>query len=170
MKITQIETLCLSRLHEPERQWTTARSRTMKADCAIGVISTDEGLEGIGEAGAYGVPGRIRAWVGWLGPELIGRAPMRVMYEGLCLATEAVASRLAETLGAPYLDIGASLNHGHTHIIAGNRLRLAQAGKAKQLAYDHRWMMRREWLRPYTLMPMVRRYNEQCLRELGYAA
>ena len=75
MKITQLETLCLSRLHEPERQWTTARYRTIKADCAIVVIGTDDGLEGIGEACAYGVPGRIREWVAWLGPELIGRDP-----------------------------------------------------------------------------------------------
>ena len=75
MKITQLETLCLSRWHEPERQWTTARYRTVKADCAIVVISTDEGLQGIGEACAYGVPGRIREWVDWLGPELVGRDP-----------------------------------------------------------------------------------------------
>ncbi len=75
MKITQIETVCLSRLHEPERQWATARYRTIKADCAIVVISTDEGLQGIGEACAYGVPNRIRDWVSWLSPELIGRDP-----------------------------------------------------------------------------------------------
>ena len=43
-------------------------------------------------------------------------------------------------------------------------------GKAKQLAYDYRWMVRSEWLRPYLLMPMVRKYNEQCLRELGSVA
>ena len=75
MKITQLETLCLSRWHEPERQWATARYRTVKADCAIVVISTDEGLQGIGEACAYGVPGRIRDWVAWLSPELVGRDP-----------------------------------------------------------------------------------------------
>ena len=43
-------------------------------------------------------------------------------------------------------------------------------GKVKQLAYDYRWMARSEWLRPYLLLPMVRKYNEQCLRELGNAA
>jgi L-alanine-DL-glutamate epimerase-like enolase superfamily enzyme len=76
MLITKIETLCLSRLHEPERIWCTARYRTLKADCAIVVIETDEGpLQGIGEACAYGVPGLIREWVRWLAPGLIGRDP-----------------------------------------------------------------------------------------------
>ena len=92
------------------------------------------------------------------------------MYEGLCLATEAVADRLARALGENFIDTGATLDHGHTHIIAGNRLRLPEAGRAKQLAYDSRWMARSEWLRPYVLMPMVRKYNEQCLRELGNVA
>ena len=105
-----------------------------------------------------------------LAERLLGRAPVRVMYEGLCLSTETVAGRLAEALGADYIDTGATLNHGHTHIIAGNRLRLPEAGKVKQLAYDYRWMVRSEWLRPYLLMPMVRKYNEQCLRELGNVA
>ena len=75
MKITQIETLCLSRMHEPERQWVTAKYRTVKADCAIVVIHTDKGLTGIGEASAYGWPLMIRDWVAWLAPGLIGRDP-----------------------------------------------------------------------------------------------
>jgi L-alanine-DL-glutamate epimerase-like enolase superfamily enzyme len=75
MKITRLETLCLSRMHEPERQWFTGRSRTVKADCAIVVIHTDEGLTGIGEASAYGWPLVIREWVDWLSPEIMGRDP-----------------------------------------------------------------------------------------------
>ncbi|MBX2999134.1 MAG: mandelate racemase/muconate lactonizing enzyme family protein [Caldilineaceae bacterium] len=75
MKITKLETLCLSRMHEPERQWITAKYRTVKADCAIVAIHTDEGLTGIGEASAYGVPSRIREWVEWLSSALIGRDP-----------------------------------------------------------------------------------------------
>ena len=75
MRITHLETLCLSRPHELERQWITARSRVIKADCAIVVIHTDEGLQGIGEASAYGWPLLIREWVNWLAPGLIGRAP-----------------------------------------------------------------------------------------------
>jgi len=74
-KITRIETLCLSRMHEPERQWFTHRYRVIKADCAIVVISTDAGVTGIGEACAYGVPSLIREWVAWLAPGLIGRDP-----------------------------------------------------------------------------------------------
>jgi L-alanine-DL-glutamate epimerase-like enolase superfamily enzyme len=75
MKITKLETMCLSRPHEPERQWFTARYRTVKADCAIVVIHTDEGVQGIGEASAYGVPPMIRDWVEWLAPSMIGRDP-----------------------------------------------------------------------------------------------
>ncbi len=75
MKITKIEALCLSRMHEPERQWITSRYRTVKADCAIIVVHTDGGLVGIGEASAYGWPLMIREWVDWLTPELVGTDP-----------------------------------------------------------------------------------------------
>jgi L-alanine-DL-glutamate epimerase-like enolase superfamily enzyme len=75
MKITRIQTLCLSRPHERERQWITGRYRIIKADCAIVVISTDEGLQGIGEACAYGWPLQIKQWVERLAPGLIGHDP-----------------------------------------------------------------------------------------------
>lgn len=75
MKITKLETLCLSRMHEPERQWVTARYRTVKADCAIVVIHSDEGVTGIAEASAYGGPLMIRDWVDWLSPDLVGKDP-----------------------------------------------------------------------------------------------
>lgn len=75
MEITKLETLCLSRMHEPERQWFTGKYRTVKADCAIVVIHTDEGVQGMGEASAYGGPLRIREWVDWLAPEIVGKDP-----------------------------------------------------------------------------------------------
>jgi len=75
MRITNVQTLCLSRMHEPERQWVTAQYRTVKADCAAVVIETDEGVTGIGEAAAYGWPRIIESWVAWLAPTLIGRDP-----------------------------------------------------------------------------------------------
>ena len=75
MKITGINTLCLSRMHEPERQWVTSRYRTVKADCAIVIIHTDDGIDGIGEASAYGWPLMIRNWVAWLASNLIDRDP-----------------------------------------------------------------------------------------------
>lgn len=75
MKITGLETLCLSRLHERERQWFTTSFRAIKADCAIVVIHTDEGVTGIGEAIAYGWPLMIREWVDRLAPELLGKDP-----------------------------------------------------------------------------------------------
>lgn len=99
---------------------------------------------------------------------VVRRPPVRVMYEGLCLATDAVVERLAEALGNNFIDLAGSLHCGHTHIIAGNRLRLPQNDKIKRLSYDSRWLARTEWLRPYLLMPMVRRYNETCLRECAH--
>lgn len=76
MKITKLETFCLSRMHERERQWITARYRTVKADCAIVVIHTDDDVRGIGEASAYGGPLLIRDWVKWLSPHLVGKDPL----------------------------------------------------------------------------------------------
>lgn len=75
MKITSVDTLCLSRLHEPHRQWITSRYRTIKADAAVIIVDTDEGIRGIGEACAYGVPTLIRDWIAWLAPSLIGTDP-----------------------------------------------------------------------------------------------
>ena len=75
MKITDIRTLCLSRAHEPERVWASATFQVPKADCPIVVIDTDEGLQGIGEPSAYGVPPTIRASIDALKPQLIGRDP-----------------------------------------------------------------------------------------------
>ena len=75
MKITDIRTLCLSRAHEPERQWATAGVRVPKADCAIAIVETDEGLCGIGEPSAYGDPPAIRTRVDQLKAALIGTDP-----------------------------------------------------------------------------------------------
>jgi L-alanine-DL-glutamate epimerase-like enolase superfamily enzyme len=74
VKIIRLETLCLSRIHEPERQWITGSERTIKADCAIVCVHTDAGVVGIGEACPYGIPHLIAGWVDWLAAELIGSA------------------------------------------------------------------------------------------------
>lgn len=76
MKITDVRTLCLTRPHEPERQWRTATFVVAKADAAVVVIDTDEGLRGIGEACAYGEPPRIRAEVDRLKIGMLGRDPL----------------------------------------------------------------------------------------------
>jgi hypothetical protein len=99
--------------------------------------------------------------------QAVRSAPLRVLYEGLCLSTEKMAARIGDHLSEDYIDISVPLDAGHTHIISGNRTRLPEAGKSKQLAYDYAWLSRSEWLRPYALLPMVRRYNEQNLLELG---
>ncbi len=76
MKITHVKTLILSRLHQPHEQWFSATFRTVKADCALVVISTDAGLTGIGEACAYGGPEQIRDWVAFLSEGLLGANPL----------------------------------------------------------------------------------------------
>lgn len=76
MKITGMRTLCLSRPHEPEQQWATSTVVVPKADCAIVVVDTDAGVQGIGEACAYGDPPRIRAEVDRLAAGLVGRDPL----------------------------------------------------------------------------------------------
>ena len=63
MKITEVRTILLSRLHEPERQWFSSTFRSIKADGVVVEIETDEGLKGIGEACAYGGPVQIESWV-----------------------------------------------------------------------------------------------------------
>lgn len=77
MRIINVETLCLSRPHEIDRQWFTSRTRALKADCAIVKINTDEGLVGIGEACAYGAPSLISKAVEWLSLGLVGADPGR---------------------------------------------------------------------------------------------
>ena len=97
--------------------------------------------------------------------QVLGRPPLRVMYDALCFATQAVAERVTEVLGEQYIDPGAPLKSGLTHIISGNRFRLSDSTEATKLTYDYRWFDRSEWLRPYFLMPFVRKYNESCHRE-----
>ena len=92
-----------------------------------------------------------------------GRPPFRLTYEAICFATQTVADRTAEYLGEPYIEPGTPLK-GRRHIISGNRFRLSESA-ATNIAYDCRWFGRSEWLRPYVLMPMIRKYNEKCLRE-----
>ena len=75
MRVTGVRTLCLSRIHEPERMWLTSNFRAVKADAAIVVIETDEGLVGIGEASPYGQPRMIESWVRRLEPQLVGADP-----------------------------------------------------------------------------------------------
>ena len=70
--ITDIRTLCGTRLHAREDQWLTDRYRSVKADVAIVVVETDEGVTGIGEACSYGNPRQIAEWVRWYRSSLVG--------------------------------------------------------------------------------------------------
>lgn len=79
MKVTSLQTMCLSRLHELENQWFSNTFRVPKADCVIVIVETDEGLTGIGEACAYGGPEQIKDWVGYLQHELVGSNPLDLL-------------------------------------------------------------------------------------------
>jgi len=61
-----------TRIHGQEDQWITDRYRSIKADMAVVIIDTDEGVTGIGEACSYGNPTQIADWVNWYSPSLIG--------------------------------------------------------------------------------------------------
>tara|TARA_B100001750_G_C15502962_1_gene598440 strand:- start:236 stop:1411 length:1176 start_codon:yes stop_codon:yes gene_type:complete len=80
VKITNIETICLSRIHEIENQWKTFNVKTLKADVAIVVVSTDSDLVGIGEACAYGNPSFIKIWIDKFAPEIIGKDPREIEF------------------------------------------------------------------------------------------
>lgn len=81
MKITQLQTINLSRLHEMENQWFSNTFRVVKADCVVVVVQTDDGLTGIGEACAYGGPDYIADWVRFYSDLLIGRDPRQLGIE-----------------------------------------------------------------------------------------
>jgi L-alanine-DL-glutamate epimerase-like enolase superfamily enzyme len=73
VKITRVHTISGTRLHAREDQWVTDRYRSIKADIAVVVVETDDGVRGIGEACSYGNPLQIADWVEWFAPTLIGR-------------------------------------------------------------------------------------------------
>lgn len=73
MKITDIRALALSRRHEPEREWASATFHVRKADCSIVIVDTDEGIYGIGEASAYGVPPVIKEKIDTIKPRFVGK-------------------------------------------------------------------------------------------------
>lgn len=87
MKITDIRVLSLSRRHEPEREWASAAFHVRKADCAIVIVETDEGISGIGEACAYGVPPVIKGKVEAMKSRYVGKEP------AIALQTAAGAAR-----------------------------------------------------------------------------
>ena len=72
MKITNLRTITGTRLHAREDQWLTDRYRSIKADIAVVLIETEDGLTGIGEACSYGNPLQIADWVEWYAPTLVG--------------------------------------------------------------------------------------------------
>ena len=75
MKITDIRALSLSRQHEPEREWASSTFLVRKADCSIIIIDTDEGISGIGEASAYGVPPAIKEKTAGIKARFVGEDP-----------------------------------------------------------------------------------------------
>ena len=73
MKLIDISALCLSRPHEPFRQWFSATFHVYKADCSILVINMDEGICGISEPSTYGAPYLIHQEIERRKSTLIGK-------------------------------------------------------------------------------------------------
>lgn len=70
-------------MHPVEQQWKTSEFVAVKADASIVRIETDEGVVGLAEPCAYGVPTLIAAHVERLRPELVGRDPLEAFALGL---------------------------------------------------------------------------------------
>jgi L-alanine-DL-glutamate epimerase-like enolase superfamily enzyme len=70
--ITAVRLIAASRMHDLAEQWITDRYRSVKADAAVVIIETDDGVTGIGEACPYGQPLQIADWVRWFEPQLVG--------------------------------------------------------------------------------------------------
>jgi hypothetical protein len=87
----------------------------------------------------------------------------RVVYEELALSTNTTVQRINEYLGDGYADLNGRFN---SHIISGNRMK-NKIGAPGDIYYDFRWFSRSEWIRPFTLMPFVRRYNQRIYKENG---
>lgn len=101
MKITDICALSLSRRHEPEREWASATFQVRKADCSIVIVDTDEGMSGIGEASAYGVPPVIKEKVDAIKPRLVGKDPAAALQE---IATSAPGGTRDEAIPLAGID------------------------------------------------------------------
>lgn len=70
-------------MHPPQEQWQTNNFRAVKADAALVIVMTDDGMRGIAEASPYGDPALIAGKVNELAPELIGREPLDALRVGL---------------------------------------------------------------------------------------
>ncbi len=83
MKIVDVSTTCLSRMHGIDEQWETLNFRAIKADAVVVRVTTDEGIVGIAEPSPYGVPMLIAENVARLAPEVIGLDPLEASKVGL---------------------------------------------------------------------------------------
>jgi hypothetical protein len=84
----------------------------------------------------------------------ISRSPfvsMRLGYEELVLAAPLIWPKLWEFLELPDGGVPRDIGGSHNHIFSGNRMREDSARRT--VAYDGRWLKRREWLAASLLMP-----------------
>lgn len=83
---------------------------------------------------------------------------IRVGYEELCLYPRQTVETICEFLGQPYEPSMLALKDSGSHVIRGNRLR-NQPGK-QEIAYDHRWFYRKEWIIWTLLFPWIMKFND----------
>ena len=84
---------------------------------------------------------------------------LRIGYEELCFAPERIVERICRFLDIPAERSMLEFARSTSHVIRGNRMRF-DAGR-RALAYDPRWLVRREWLLPALLCPRIMRFNRE---------
>ena len=90
---------------------------------------------------------------------------LRVGYEELCLAPGQTVPRICRFLDVPYEPAMLELARSSSHVLRGNRMR-HDAGR-RAIAYDPRWLVRREWMLPALLCPRIMRFNREQVYSSG---
>ena len=85
---------------------------------------------------------------------------LQVGYEALCRRPDAAVRRICDFLEIDFEADMAELRSQNSHLITGNQLR-HQPARRSQIAYDDRWIERKDWRLAALLCPRIMRYNER---------
>jgi hypothetical protein len=86
-------------------------------------------------------------------------------YELLCMRSDYVANLINSTHGELLMDLEKAPHMSRDYTIAGNRMR-ENPKKLAAINYDLRWFESTKWIRPYLLLPKVRKYNKAIYEKL----
>lgn len=96
-----------------------------------------------------------------------GFSSVRLGYEELVLSPVSAWSLLRDFLALPPMDPPSDIGGARNHIFSGNRMR-TDAGK-RAVAYDGRWLARRDWVVPSIVWPPLARSNTRWVYSHGTA-